>query len=108
MISQAVRIHEITVTRHLNGYLQSEKLTPENGGSQSKLNAVKRLHSLNTPIFILTKLLNMFNIELHYLPPYSPSPNLNPIGRLWKVMHEIMCISPQKHPLRMPLIHFLM
>ena len=25
-------------------------------------------------------------ITLHYLPPYSP--NLNPIERLWKVMHE--------------------
>ncbi len=26
------------------------------------------------------------NIELHYLPHYSP--NLNPIERLWKVMNE--------------------
>ncbi|KFK58199.1 hypothetical protein JS84_17045, partial [Vibrio vulnificus] len=26
------------------------------------------------------------NIELYYLPPYSP--NLNPIERLWKVMNE--------------------
>lgn len=26
------------------------------------------------------------NIKIHYLPPYSP--NLNPIERLWKVMHE--------------------
>lgn len=26
------------------------------------------------------------NIKLHYLPPYSP--NLNPIERLWKVMHK--------------------
>jgi len=26
------------------------------------------------------------NIELHYLPPYSP--NLNPIERLWKILHE--------------------
>ena len=26
------------------------------------------------------------NIKLHYLPPYSP--NLNPIERLWKIMHE--------------------
>ncbi len=26
------------------------------------------------------------NIQLHYLPPYSP--NLNPIERLWKLMHE--------------------
>jgi transposase len=25
-------------------------------------------------------------IKLHYLPPYSP--NLNPIERLWKLMHE--------------------
>ncbi len=28
----------------------------------------------------------MLNIELYYLPPYSP--NLNPIERLWKVMNE--------------------
>jgi transposase len=27
------------------------------------------------------------NIELHYLPPYSP--NLNPIERLWKVLNEL-------------------
>jgi transposase len=26
------------------------------------------------------------DIELHYLPPYSP--NLNPIERLWKVMNK--------------------
>ena len=25
-------------------------------------------------------------IKIHYLPPYSP--NLNPIERLWKIMHE--------------------
>ena len=25
-------------------------------------------------------------IKLHYLPPYSP--NLNPIERLWKIMHQ--------------------
>lgn len=28
----------------------------------------------------------VMNIELHYLPPYSP--NLNPIERVWKVMNE--------------------
>lgn len=39
MISQALRIHQTTVTRNINDYLQSEKLKPENGGSQSKLNA---------------------------------------------------------------------
>ena len=29
---------------------------------------------------------SQLNIELHFLPPYSP--NLNPIERLWKVMNE--------------------
>ncbi|EGU36722.1 hypothetical protein VII00023_01190 [Vibrio ichthyoenteri ATCC 700023] len=28
----------------------------------------------------------VLNVELYYLPPYSP--NLNPIDRLWKVMNE--------------------
>ena len=28
----------------------------------------------------------VLNIDLHYLPPYSP--NLNPIEQLWKVMNE--------------------
>ena len=28
----------------------------------------------------------VLNIDLHYLPPYSP--NLNPVERLWKVMNE--------------------
>lgn len=30
----------------------------------------------------------VMNIELHYLPPYSP--NLNPIERLWKVMNDMV------------------
>lgn len=34
----------------------------------------------------LRKKAKSLNIELHYLPPYSP--NLNPIERLWKVMNE--------------------
>lgn len=28
------------------------------------------------------------DIEPHYLPPYSPNLNPNPIERLWKVMNE--------------------
>ncbi len=39
MISQALRIHESTVARHLSDCLLSEKLKPENGGSQSRLSA---------------------------------------------------------------------
>lgn len=34
----------------------------------------------------IKKYAKKLNIQLHYLPPYSP--NLNPIERLWKLMHE--------------------
>ncbi|HAS6386417.1 TPA: IS630 family transposase, partial [Vibrio vulnificus] len=44
MISQALRIHESTVARHLGAYVLSEKLKPENGGSQSKLSASQTMH----------------------------------------------------------------
>ena len=37
MIAQALRIHESTVTRHINDY-QDDKLTISSGGSDSKLN----------------------------------------------------------------------
>ncbi|MGL0930528.1 IS630 family transposase [Vibrio vulnificus] len=43
MISQALRIHESTVARHLNDYVLSEKLKPENGGSQSRLSAAQTM-----------------------------------------------------------------
>ena len=44
MISQALRIHESTVARHLSDYVMSEKLKHENGGSQSKLSATKTMN----------------------------------------------------------------
>lgn len=34
MIAQSQRIHETTVRRHLNDWLNEQKLVPENGGSQ--------------------------------------------------------------------------
>lgn len=37
MIAQSQRIHETTVRRHLNDWLNEEKLKPENGGSHSHL-----------------------------------------------------------------------
>lgn len=38
MIAQSQRIDETTVRRHLQDWLNEEKLTPEKGGSQSHLN----------------------------------------------------------------------
>jgi transposase len=193
MISQALRIHESTVRNHLVDYSLSEKLKPENGGSESHLSAkqtseliahlteqtyhhnnqivayvleqfgvqytVAGMHKwlrkngfsykkpkgvphsrtrinllgavalddiggaiVNEYEFVNSETIVQFlgqlrekyplnhklhlildgagyhianvvkntaialNIELHYLPPYSP--NLNPIERLWKVMNE--------------------
>jgi transposase len=186
MISQALHIHESTVARHLSDYVLSEKLKPENGGSQSRLSAKQTMqliehlaektyfhthqivayvqaefgirytvagmnkwlhhhgfsykkpkgvpHKFNPEMqqaFIeyynetlrnsesivrffwklkkehypleqkvhlvldgaayyqselVKNAAKVLNIELHYLPPYSP--NLNPIERLWKVMNE--------------------
>ena len=44
IISQALRIHESTVARHLCDYALSEKLKPENGRRQSKLSATQTMH----------------------------------------------------------------
>lgn len=37
MIAQALRLHETTIIRHLDDFLENNKLKPENGGSQSYL-----------------------------------------------------------------------
>ncbi len=46
MISQALRIHESTVTSHLSDYVLSEKLKPENGSSQSRLSAFQTMRPI--------------------------------------------------------------
>ena len=33
MIAQALRLHETTITRHIDDYISKNKLAPENGGS---------------------------------------------------------------------------
>ncbi|WP_291969102.1 helix-turn-helix domain-containing protein, partial [Candidatus Symbiopectobacterium sp.] len=37
MIAQALRLHETTVNQHINDYVNTRKLKPENGGSASRL-----------------------------------------------------------------------
>jgi transposase len=41
MISQALRLHESTIIRHINDYIEKEKLQPENGGSTGYLSSVQ-------------------------------------------------------------------
>ena len=40
-IAQALRIHEITVATHLSDFVNLEKLKPENGGSESKMDSIQ-------------------------------------------------------------------
>tara|TARA_B110000881_G_C18492777_1_gene472713 strand:+ start:17 stop:1090 length:1074 start_codon:yes stop_codon:yes gene_type:complete len=46
-IALALRIDESTVNRHLNDFLKNQKLNPENGGSQSHLNAIQTEQLIN-------------------------------------------------------------
>lgn len=62
------------------------------------LKELRKRHPNNTKLHIIwdrapyhrshlvKKYAKILNIKIHYLPPYSP--NLNPIERLWKIMHE--------------------
>lgn len=84
----------------LNGhnvvYEQSETVNADS--IQSFLYRLRKRHPGNYKVHIIwdnagyhrSKLVRAFaeelGVEVHYLPPYSP--NLNPIERLWKIMHE--------------------
>ncbi|POE02266.1 IS630 family transposase [Pectobacterium odoriferum] len=41
MIAQALHLHETTVNQHINDYVNTRKLKPENGGSNSMLSATQ-------------------------------------------------------------------
>lgn len=47
MIAQALRLHETTVNQHINDYVNTRKLKPENGGSASRLNAEQTAHLIS-------------------------------------------------------------
>lgn len=40
-IAQALRLHETSIVRHINDYIEKEKLKPENGGSESYLSTIQ-------------------------------------------------------------------
>lgn len=54
MISQALRLNESTISRHLQDYLGAKKLKPANGGSEGKLNPIQSqqlIHHLMNNIY---------------------------------------------------------
>ncbi len=41
MIAQALRLHETSITRHINDFIEKKKLKPDNGGSMSYLSSAE-------------------------------------------------------------------
>ncbi len=74
IISQALRIHESTVVRHLSEYVLYEKLKPENGGSQSRLSATQTMqligHLTEKRYFHTTQLSLMYRLSLVFAIPF--------------------------------------
>jgi hypothetical protein len=66
MISQALRIHESTVARHLSDYALSEKLKPENSSSQSRLSAKQSKPCSLSNIWMRTRTVTPTKLSLIY------------------------------------------
>lgn len=47
IIAQALRLHETTVNLHINDYVNTRKLKPENRGSASRLNVEQTAHLIS-------------------------------------------------------------
>lgn len=86
----------ICLSGHKVVYEQAERINEDS--IQSFLFRLRKKHPGRYKVHVIwdnagyhcSKLVQAFakelGIEIHYLPPYSP--NLNPIERLWKIMHE--------------------
>lgn len=86
----------LCLNEHSIVYKQAEKINEDS--IQSFLYQLRKRHPEQYKLHIIwdnagyhcSKKVQNFaqelGIEVHYLPPYSP--NLNPIERLWKIMHE--------------------
>jgi transposase len=86
----------ICLSTHRVVYQQSDKINAQT--IQPFLKTCRQVHPTSKRIHIIwdnagyhrskdmAAYAKALNIKLHYLPPYSP--NLNPIERLWKLLHE--------------------
>jgi transposase len=74
-IAQALRKHETTISRHLLDFQNSQKLAPENGGSQSHLNEVQSdqlIQHLSDVTYVQTHQIVAY-VSLTYAVEYSIS-----------------------------------
>jgi hypothetical protein len=114
-MARILLLDDETIRCHMNDDRREEKLKVVSGGSDSKLSK-QETRELIEPIREVTYLYvkdicryvwrvytkkysvsgmtmnkvhafaKELGMRLHYLPPYSP--NLNPVERMWKLMHE--------------------
>lgn len=74
-IAQALRKHETTISRHLLDFQNSQKLAPENGGSQSHLNETQSnelIQHLSDVTYVHTYQIVAY-VRLTYIVEYSVS-----------------------------------
>lgn len=94
MISQALRIHETSVNRHINDY-GNDKLKPENGGSESALDENQTLelieHLENQTYHYVHEIIE--HIKLTYEVQYSVA-GMNK----WLHRHDFSYKKPKGHP----------
>lgn len=96
MISQALRLHETSINRHINDYIDN-KLKPENGGSESALNeeqTVELIEHLETRTYHYVHEI-IEHIKLTYGISYSV-PGINK----WLHRNEFSYKKPKGHPYR--------
>ena len=93
-ISQALRIHETSVNRHINDY-GNDKLKPENGGSESALDENQTLelieHLESHTYHYVHEIIE--HIKLKYSVEYSV-PGMNK----WLHRHDFSYKKPKGHP----------
>ena len=91
-ITGAINLEDQTVTHReyekVNGdsFVDFLKFLEEKYPKAPKIHLIVDRGSCHTSKIVKAHLKNGSRVVLHYLPAYSP--NLNPIERLWKIMHE--------------------
>lgn len=94
-IAQALRLHEETVFTHLSDFVNLEKLKPENGGSESKLNKAQTAEL----IFFLTEntLTSTTQIQQHIFLQYQISYSVQGIYN-WLLANNFSYKKPKEVP----------
>lgn len=82
MIAQAIRLHQTTVDHHISEFLNKGKLKPENGDSDSKLNAEQT-------IFLISQLTDNLFHHTHEVIAF--------VARTWNIVFSVAGMNKWLH-----------